>query len=151
MRKFSKSVKKSRRPIGPLARRVEWSRAEDIDRRLKKLINNLNLGWAKEGKIHSFRSKNSKTKAYARIWGLTRIWQKALSKRPTYIIEVISERFDKLDADRQDKILIHELAHIPKNFSGSLLPHIRKGKRRFDNKVDNLVAQYNKMKSNIRK
>jgi len=141
VQKFSKSVKNNK---------VEWSRAEDIDKRLRKLINNLNLGWAKKGKIHSFRSKNSKTKAYARIWGFSRIWQEALGKKPTYIIEVISERYDKLDPERQDKILIHELAHIPKNFSGSLLPHIRKGKRKFAKKVDSLVAQYNKNKSKLR-
>ncbi|MCH7730314.1 metallopeptidase [Patescibacteria group bacterium] len=156
MRKFSKSVKKSSPHVGsprldeagkqPVSRLVEWRRAEDVDRRLKKLINNLSLEWAKQGKIHSFRSKHSKTKAYARIWGLTRIWQKALGEKPTYIVEIISERFDKLDADKQDKILLHELAHIPKNFSGSLLPHIRKGKRKFDSKVDILVAQYNKIK-----
>ena len=155
---FLKLAKKSRRSIGNSpsrvalgtggqARGVEWRRAEDVDRKIKKLIKSLNLDWVKKGNIHSFRSKKSKTHAYARIWGLSRIWQIALAKNPSYIIEVISEKFDKLDSEQQDKILLHELAHIPKNFSGSLIPHIRKrGKRNFDNKVDSLVAQYNKLK-----
>lgn len=134
------------------ARRVEWRKAEDIDSKIKKLINSLNLDWVKKGKIYSFRSKKSKTRAYARIWGLSRIWQNALGANPSYIIEVISEKFDKLDSEKQDKILLHELAHIPKNFSGSLIPHIRRrGKRNFEDKVDNLVAQYNKLKYISRK
>ena len=42
----------------------------------------------------------------------------------------------------QDKVLLHEIAHIPRNFSGSLLPHTRRGKNKFYDKVRILVAQY---------
>ena len=62
-------------------------------------------------------------------------------------IEVLSEKFDRLNKLEQDKILLHELAHIPKNFSGSLLPHIRKkGKRNFEDRVHELVAVHSKKK-----
>jgi predicted metallopeptidase len=62
----------------------------------------------------------------------------ALKTTPGYCLEVISERFDKLSGEDKTKILIHELLHLPKNFSGSLLPH-RGYKRRIDGRaVDRL-------------
>ena len=70
------------------------------------------------------------------------VWQKALKTTPSYIIEVLSEKYDKLNYDERNKILIHELAHIPKTFTGSLVPHYRKGKRNFNDRVKTLVAQY---------
>ncbi len=48
-----------------------------------------------------------------------------LKIKPQYIIEVIAERFDRLDPGEQEKTLIHELTHIPKTFSGALVAHRR--------------------------
>jgi predicted metallopeptidase len=124
-------------------RNVEWNKAPDVKRRVLQLSKTLNLDWVRTSKIYCFRSKNSKSFAHARIWGLSKIWQKALKTKPAYVVEVLSEKFDKLSQVEQDKVLLHELAHIPKNFSGSLLPHIRKrGKRNFDDRVRQLVSQY---------
>jgi predicted metallopeptidase len=89
------------------------------------------------------RSNLSSSRAYARIWGLSKVWQMALSQKPAYIIEVLSQHFDKLTDKDKDKVLLHELAHIPKNFSGSLLAHIRhRGKRNFHDRVEELFSQY---------
>lgn len=122
---------------------VNWTLAPDIKRRVNKLILALNLEFLKKSRIYCFRSKNSASRAYARIWGLSKIWQKALDQKPAYIIEVLSEKFEKLNFHEQDRVLLHELAHIPKNFSGSLLPHIRRrGKRNFEDRVRSLMNQY---------
>ena len=124
---------------------VEWVNAPDIKKRILQLNKALSLNWIESSRIHCFRSKNSKSRAYARIWGLSKVWQKALETEPAYVIEVLTEKFDRLAKKEQDKVLLHELAHIPKNFSGSLLPHIRKkGKRNFHDRVKELVRQYNK-------
>jgi predicted metallopeptidase len=125
--------------------RVDWKAAPDIQKRINSLITSLELTWVNKNHIHSYRSTNSSSRAYARIWGLSRIWQKALKQKPSYIIEVLSEKFDKLSEDEKNRILLHEIAHIPKNFSGSLLPHIRKrGKRNFEDKVKTMYARYKK-------
>ena len=74
--------------------------------------------------------------------GLPKIWQNALQVEPAYIIEVISRYFDNLSQKDQDKVLLHEIGHIPKNFSGALLPHTRHGKGNFRGKVDELIQRY---------
>ena len=99
------------------------------------------MTWVKASRIFTYRSVNAKTRAYARIWGLSRIWQKALKVEPAYILEVISEKYDKLSDHEKSKILLHEVAHIPKNFSGALIPHIRHGKRNFYTKVNSLIKK----------
>jgi len=44
-------------------------------------------------------------------------------KKGFYLVEVISEKFDKLSAKEQTKIIIHELMHIPKAFGGGFIHH----------------------------
>ncbi len=100
------------------------------------------INWLQASRIFTYRSYGSKTRAYARTWGLPSLWQRALDVTPAYIIEVISEHFDKLSEVDRDKVLLHEIMHIPKNFSGALTPHIRRGKRNFHRKVEELISVY---------
>jgi predicted metallopeptidase len=125
---------------------VVWLPAPDVKKKLLNISIVLQLTWVKTSRIFCVRSAGTSTRAIARIWGLGRVWQLALSQKPAYIIEVISERFDRLGEDEKDKVLLHEISHIPKNFSGALLPHIRRGKRSFHNKLEILVAQYLRMR-----
>jgi len=94
----------------------------------------LGLSFIKADNIVAFRSYGSKSRAVARIWSLPRIWQIALKVEAHYCIEVVSERFDGLSKTEKEKVLIHELLHVPKNFSGALLPHKQRG-RRIDRKT----------------
>ncbi len=102
---------------------MEWIPASDIKKQILLLTKKLSLNYISSGRIFCFRSFGSKSRATARIWSLPRIWQKALKTKPGYCIEVISERFDKMSLAEKEKVLIHELKHIPKNFSGALLGH----------------------------
>ncbi len=130
--------------------RVDWQEAPDVGKRINKLVSLLDLTWIDTKSIFCFRSINSTAKAYARIWNFSKVWQLALKRKPAYVIEVLSEHFDRLSDKEKDKVLIHELVHIPKNFSGSLLPHIRKrGKRNFHDKVDWLVSLYQKLETEV--
>ncbi len=127
-------------------KKIIWEGAPDVKKRIRDLEKALEIDFIPINKIYCFRSFNSKSNSYARIWGLSRIWQLALDIKPCYIIEVISEKFDTLNLKQKDKVLIHELAHIPKNFSGSLLPHTKRGKNIFQNKVNNFYFKLKKSK-----
>ena len=116
--------------------------APDIKERINFMLNILNYSHIDSNRIVCMRSYGSKSRAIARIWGLSRVWQKALKIKSHYIIEVIYPRFDKLDKEDQDKTLLHELLHIPKKFSGGLVPHECFGKRIDHKTVENLYRKY---------
>lgn len=120
---------------------IIWQEDKKLKQSLKKTIKEAAVDWVKTSRVFTYRSENAKTRAYARIWGLSRIWQKALKVEPAYILEVISEKYDRLSDREKSKVLLHEVAHIPKNFSGALVPHIRRGKGNFYKKVNNLIKR----------
>lgn len=102
---------------------MEWNDAKDVEKDLSRVLTIIDLPYIDKSKIHCYRTTGSKTRAYARTWAFPKIFQRALGVEPAYVIEVLSKHYDKLDHDAQMKVLIHELLHIPKNFSGALLPH----------------------------
>ncbi|HSW48205.1 MAG TPA: putative metallopeptidase [Candidatus Saccharimonadales bacterium] len=102
---------------------MEWEEAEDVRKDLINILGKIDLPYIDMTKIHCFRTTGSKTRAYARTWAFPKIFQRALGVQPAYVIEVLSKYYDRLDQDAKMKVLIHELLHIPKNFSGALLPH----------------------------
>lgn len=131
-------LKKGRKSSKP----VDWVEAPDIAKRSLKLIGALKMDWILYERLFFYRSSFSKARAYARTWGLPALWQRSLGVEPGYIIEVLSEYFDKLDQKNQDKVILHELTHIPHNFSGALVPHTRYKKGSFHNKLDELIESY---------
>jgi len=126
------------------SKRVDWQFAPDIKKRTLSLIKELDINWIKASGLYFFRSTSSTARAYARIWGLNRVWQMALKAPSSYIIEVLSERFDKLSEKEKDKVILHELTHIPRNFSGALVPHTKKGKGSFHDKLKTILSKYHK-------
>ena len=117
---------------------MKWKLAPDIQEQINSLVKELSLNYIAPKRVFCFRSEGSKSRARARIWSLPRIWQQALRTEAGYCLEVISERFDRLTVNEQQKVLIHELLHIPKNFSGSLLPHRNRKGEWLDKKVREL-------------
>jgi len=103
--------------------------APDVKKKVSLILRKLSLSYIKQNQVFCFRSYGSKSRAYARIWSFPRIWQKALKAKPSYCIEVLSEKFDKLKDEEKTKVLIHEVMHIPKTFSGSILSHRGRGRR----------------------
>lgn len=102
---------------------LELLRAPDLEQKIYHIVTSLKLIHMIPSQIAAFRSTGSKAHARARIYAMPRIWQEALNIRPHYCLEFISEHFDHLSEADQTRVIIHELMHIPKSFSGALVPH----------------------------
>lgn len=126
------------------SQKLEWIRADDIKKEILKILEVLNLPHIDSARIFCFRTHGSKSRSYARIWSFPKIFQTALHIKSAYVIEVLAKHFDKLSTDEQKKVLIHELLHIPKNFSGALLPHRGRG-RHLGKMVNKLFEEYKKI------
>lgn len=124
--------------------KLEWNDAAGIKKELDHILRTLDFSYIDPSRIFCFRTLGSKSRSYARIWAMPKIFQRALNIKPAYIIEVLSRYYDKLDDDSKKKVLIHELLHIPKNFSGALVPH-RTRHRYLRSQVNQLFKEYKKI------
>lgn len=122
---------------------MDWEKAPDVEKDLHHILTIIDLPHIKMDRIHCYRTKGSKARAYARTWAFPKIFQQALEIEPAYVIEVLDKHYDRLDEDKKKKVLIHELLHIPKNFSGALLPHQTRS-RNLDNVANQLFKEYKK-------
>lgn len=130
---------------------MRWENAQDIKDKIKKIVSSLSFDHIDASHVITFRSFGSKSKARARIWSLPRVWQQALEVPAHYVIEVLSERFDRLSPDDKERVLIHELLHIPKSFSGSLTPHRGRYHRIDSRLVEKLYKQYKYVSNSSRR
>ena len=121
--------------------KLEWNNASEVKKDIEGILKTLNFSHVDSSRIFCFRTLGSKSRSYARIWAMPKIFQRALNIKPAYIIEVLSRYYDKLDEDSKKKVLIHELLHIPKNFSGALLSH-RSRHRHLQSQVNDLFKEY---------
>ncbi len=121
--------------------KLEWEEAHDIKEDLRHIVKVLEFDHIDPSRIFCYRTHGSKSRSYARIWCMPKIFQRALDLKPAYVIEVLSKYFDKLNHDEQKKVLIHELLHIPQNFSGALVPH-KTRTRRISILTNELFKQY---------
>ncbi|MBI1971748.1 MAG: metallopeptidase [Candidatus Aenigmarchaeota archaeon] len=128
---------------------MKFDEAPDIRESVHRIIKALGMDRIDTSRVFCMRSFGSKGRSMARIWSMPKVWQKALGIEAHYVIEVISERFDRLTEEEREKTLIHELMHIPRSFSGGLVPHNCFGKRIDHRSVDKLFREY-KQKSGLK-
>ena len=103
---------------------MKYNFATDVQDLTLDIINKLELNHIEIDQLHFIRSNGTKSRyVLARIHTLSKILQKSLKMKPNYVIEVISERYDTYSDTEKEKIIIHELLHIPNSFKGGLLPH----------------------------
>jgi len=102
---------------------IKYFPAPDIEKQIKEISEKLEMRHDID-RIKCIRSVGSQSRyTIARCHALPRIMQVALDKKAHYAIEVISERFDKMNEEKKTKTLIHELMHIPKSFKGGFRHH----------------------------
>jgi predicted metallopeptidase len=103
---------------------IKYVEATDVKKLADEIVEELSLSHVVPQFLFCFRSTGSSSRrTIARIHGLSRIWQETLNLPPSYTIEVISERFDKLSQKEKEKTIIHELLHVPEAFAGGFRPH----------------------------
>ncbi len=103
---------------------IMYSEAPDVKAMVDRIVAQLGFRHIDLNGIHCYRSINSKSKhTVARIHNFSKLWQRALDRPANYLIEVIAERYDKLTYEEKEKVIIHELLHIPKGFGGGFRPH----------------------------
>ena len=107
---------------------MDWEIANDIKDRIELILKSGQFPHVNFTNIYAVRGYGSTSRAIARIWSFPRVWQLVLKLPASYIIEIIPKKFDKLNKQEQDKVLIHELMHIQKSFYGSLVPHRNRGR-----------------------
>jgi len=102
---------------------IKYIPSPETKARLQSIVEQLEFNHIDLARLATFKSTGSSSRAIARCYALSKIWQQTLNTKAHYIIEVISEKFDKLPEEEKEKVLIHELMHIPKSFGGGFRQH----------------------------
>jgi predicted metallopeptidase len=102
---------------------IKYFPAPDIEVRAKNICEKVGIK-RDFTRIHFLRSRGSAARrTLARCHTTPRILQTALDIKAHYIIEVISEKFDRLSESDQTKTIIHEVMHIPQGMKGGFRHH----------------------------
>ena len=103
---------------------IKFHDSEELAKKTSEIARILGMNHIDLSRVRFVISKGSKAKrTIARCYALSKIWQKALDMKAHYIIEVISENYDSLPEEEKEKVLIHELMHIPFNMGGGFKHH----------------------------
>jgi predicted metallopeptidase len=112
---------------------ISYHEAQDIKEKVRKIVEVMNLKYINLDRVFFIRSHESSSRnIIARCHALPKILQQVLEIEPAYVIEILSEKFDKMPEEEQIKTLIHELLHIPKSFGGGFRHHNFVHKRTID-------------------
>lgn len=118
---------------------MDYQSAPDIDEELARIIRSLEWDHVDPRRVRAIRSRGTKSRRIlARCHGLPKAIQTGLALPAHYVIELVSENYDRLSEAEQTKTLIHELMHIPRIFGGGFRNHDYVRERR----VNQLYEEY---------
>jgi predicted metallopeptidase len=102
---------------------MKYEEAPDLQARMEAMVLALGMNHIDTNRVKCYRSFGSSTKrTLARCHTVGKLMQKAMNAKAHYAIEFL-EKFEKLSAEEKDKVIIHELLHIPKTFGGGFRQH----------------------------
>lgn len=102
---------------------MNYEAAPDLQMRMEAMVRVLAMDHIDTARVKCFRSSGSSTKrTIARCHTIGKLMQKAAGIPAHYAIEFL-ERFERMSRVEQDKVIIHELLHIPKTFGGGFRQH----------------------------
>ena len=102
---------------------IKYYPAPDIEERARNIAEKVDIkhDFSRIKFMRSIGSVSRRT--LARCHAMPRILQDALGMKGHYVIEVISENFDKLNHEEKTRTIIHELLHVPKSMGGGFRKH----------------------------
>ena len=121
---------------------MRWEPAPDLHARMARIVQVLGFSHVNPARVHCLRVYGARPNAWARIWGLPRVFQEALGIPPAYVVEFVCPAFDRLPQGEQDRVMIHELLHIPTTFSGAVRPERSRGMRIDRKTVERYYRRY---------
>ena len=102
---------------------MKYVEAYDLDERLREIVLTLGMNHINLERVRCLRSFGSSSRrTIARCHTIGKVIQKAMGVKDFYTIEFL-EIFGKISREEQDKVIIHELMHIPKTFGGGFRQH----------------------------
>jgi predicted metallopeptidase len=103
---------------------IRYELAPDIESKLRRIARKLKMDHIHLDRVKGVRSYGSTGKGViARCHALPKVMQLALGIDAHYVIEILTENYNRLSKEEQIKILIHELMHIPETFGGGFRMH----------------------------
>lgn len=103
--------------------KMKYQDAPDLKERMVDIIITLEMNHIDAERVECLRSFGSSSpRTIARCHALGKLMQKAMKTKAFYAIEFL-ERFERMKREEQDKVIIHELMHIPKTFGGGFRQH----------------------------
>ncbi|HEY5593736.1 MAG TPA: putative metallopeptidase [Nitrospiria bacterium] len=131
---------------------MDYHPAPDIDEELARIIGFLGWDHIPPRRVRAIRSRGTKSRRIlARCHGLPKALQTGLSLPAHYVIELVSENYDRLSEAEQTKTLIHELMHIPRVFGGGFRNHDYVRARRVDQFYEQYVRKTTESDTNNRR
>ncbi|MBM3230602.1 metallopeptidase [Candidatus Pacearchaeota archaeon] len=102
---------------------MKYVYAPDLQARMEVIVSALGMNHVIIERVKCYRSSGSSTKrTIARCHTIGKLMQQTIGCEAHYAIEFL-ERFGRLSQEEQDKVIIHELLHIPKTFGGGFRQH----------------------------
>ena len=102
---------------------MKYEHEPDLQERMKKIVEVLEMDHVDVERVECLRGYGSSCKrTIARCHALGKLLQKAMKTKAFYAIEFL-ECFDKMSKKEQDRVIIHELMHIPRSFGGGFRHH----------------------------
>ncbi len=102
---------------------MKYTFAPDLQARMLAIVAALNMQHIDTARVKCYRSFGSSTKrTLARCHTVGKLMQQAMGMPAHYVIEFL-EKFESLSQKEQNKVIIHELMHIPRTFGGGFRQH----------------------------
>lgn len=127
---------------------IKYEQAPDIKEEAEEILKVLQWNHVLIDSVAFLRSYGSTSRrTIARCHALGKAMQIGMGRtKGFYLVEVISERFDKMPSEEKTKTIIHELMHIPSTFGGGFKHHHIVNER----SVEKAFREYKKRKEEQR-